>query len=269
MTTRRHRRFRGGNAAAAAALVAGLLAGCGGTPAPSEPAGALGDVTAPAADGGGADDGGAGDGGAGAGGGADVGGDGGGGDGAARDGDAAGGQDDEGVGAAGAPIGEAGGGGAVPSPLTIPLPTDELRGQPFDAGAALLRERIAFACGGTACVDLVKVGERSEPGPGEVCDVITEVRGTRLIDVDGEPRPVVDAVEGGTITVVVGVRCEDVPEGWPTADGAPTDDPAAGTATPPGSDAEPGPDPTWQGTDPGTATAPAATGQVADGVADS
>lgn len=99
---------------------------------------------------------------------------------------------------------------SVGSPLRIPLPTDELSGRNFASGEADLKIGIAFACGGTQCVSVKKVGESTQLAAGEECDKVRRVDGF-LKDPDPPYAPYVIVASGGTISVVVNVRCEDLP----------------------------------------------------------
>jgi len=144
---------------------------------------------------------------------------------------------------------------AVVSPLRIPLPTDELMGRGYASGLEDLQRGIAFACGGTSCVTVIKVGESLQLEPGQTCDTVRRVQGAGR-DPDTH-LPFVDTPVGGTIVVVVNVRCEDAPAEDPAPGPPPVDDPdpaetSAGEAPPP---APPADDPSTQER-PGDGTAP-------------
>lgn len=111
-------------------------------------------------------------------------------------------------------------GGGIGSPLRIPLPLDELRGRDFASGLADLQLGIASACGGEQCVTVQKTGERTELTEGEACDTVSFVEGAQSDPDTFEP--FVQVEEGGTVTVVVNVRCEDddTPPGGETPDGS-------------------------------------------------
>ena len=123
----------------------------------------------------------------------------------------------------------------IVSPLRIPLPTDELMGRPYPSGLEDLKTGIGFACGGTQCVSVLKVGESLVLESDQSCDTIRRVQGAGR---DAEThRPFVDVPSGGTIVVVVNVRCEDVPVGDldpvpPPADGTTSDAPPTDTDDP-------------------------------------
>jgi hypothetical protein len=122
----------------------------------------------------------------------------------------------------------------IGSPLRIPLPLDELQGRDFVSGSSDLRAGIARECGGTQCVSVTKVGESTVLPEGADCDTILFVQDA---DPDTSP-PFVDVARGGTITVVVNVRCEDVPPQPAPAESseAPTSDPGPSDESPAPSD---------------------------------
>ncbi|MFI8595406.1 hypothetical protein ACIGCK_13375 [Microbacterium sp. NPDC078428] len=117
------------------------------------------------------------------------------------------------------------GGIAVGSPLRIPLPTDRLQGRAYESGLADLRAGIAAACGGDQCVTVQKKGESTELEEGATCDTILFVEGAEADPATSDPY--VDTTAGGTVTIVVNVRCEDAPSPVePSEESSPTAPPA-------------------------------------------
>jgi hypothetical protein len=107
------------------------------------------------------------------------------------------------------PAGGAQGGVAAGAPLRIPLPLDELLGRDFDSGIQDLRDNIDEACGGTPCVQIVRVDGEAEGFP---CGTIFEVRGRQFAadpDEEGLDRPYVEVARGGSITLLVQSQCEE------------------------------------------------------------
>jgi len=125
---------------------------------------------------------------------------------------------------------------SIASPLRIPLPTDQLQGDVYSSGLPRLKVKIARACGGFQCVSVAKVGDSTALEPGQICDTIVDVR-DKVFDATVN-RAIVSVRPGGTITIVVNARCEDVPPGSPPPETSPaeptgeptsSDDPAGST----------------------------------------
>jgi len=128
---------------------------------------------------------------------------------------------------------------SIASPLRIPLPTDQLQGDVYASGLPRLKAKIAGACGGSQCVSVAKVGEGSALEVGQLCDTILRVEDKDFDEKANEA--FVKVLPGGTITIVVNVRCEDLPPTSPptgtsttdsTGASLPTDDPSRSSAEP-------------------------------------
>jgi hypothetical protein len=95
---------------------------------------------------------------------------------------------------------------AKSSPVRIPLPINTISGHDFASRRGDLEARIRQACGGELCVRMRKVGTASTLEEGDRCDIIDTVD-----DVIDSDRPYVEIERGGELTVLVNVRCEDLP----------------------------------------------------------
>lgn len=131
-------------------------------------------------------------------------------------------EEDRDDGAPGAPVGPAGEEEALPSPVRIPLPADELMGSVVADRRAQLEEEITTACGGDRCIGITTVGAGEPDDGSEPCDTVREVEGVSYVG--DELAPYVEVPRGGAMVLVVNVRCEDVPP--------PTTPSTAGTTEP-------------------------------------
>jgi hypothetical protein len=121
--------------------------------------------------------------------------------------------------------GESSGPGAIGSPLRIPLPTDELGGFVFADRIGDVQQAIAFVCGGAQCVSVARVGLSTSLDEGESCDTIRQIQGVQKDP--PEFLPYVLIAPGGTLTLVVNVRCEDVPSPAPAPPPPPAPEPGS------------------------------------------
>lgn len=133
------------------------------------------------------------------------------------------------------------------SPLRIPLPADTLSGRLLADAEAQLADLIADACGGDQCISVRTEPRGSlDPNGRSGCETyVVSVPGSVGETTDQGSLPVLYVPRGGTITLVVELRCTE------TSGGTPTD--TAPSATPDGNgSAEPetNPSPTSTATGP-------------------
>lgn len=94
---------------------------------------------------------------------------------------------------------------ALPSPLRIPLPTDELFGRPTDSAVADLTAAIGTACGGSQCISIVT--SLDETDDGWPCGSVRRIEGVQREDTAEGTLSFVEVERGGTITLVLSGPC--------------------------------------------------------------
>ena len=112
--------------------------------------------------------------------------------------------------AAGSPVGNPGLGAALPSPIKVPLPTNEVTGRKFEEAVELLRKPIATACGAGQCVTVRRQLDTNFDAPltTTTCDVVTSVVGAEGVGAT----QTVGVERGGSLLLGVSPDCSDVPK---------------------------------------------------------
>jgi hypothetical protein len=122
--------------------------------------------------------------------------------------------------AAGSPVGKPGVGTALPSPIKVPLPTNEVIGKRFDEAVALLRGPIAAACGNGQCVTVKRIAN-PDFDPVQLTEFTCD-RVTTVVDAEGVGETQTVSVErGGSLVLAFAPPCTDIPAAPASDEGEP------------------------------------------------
>ena len=120
--------------------------------------------------------------------------------------------------APGSPVGGSGDKPALPSPIRVPLPTQNVSGAKFEIAVDRLREPITQACGGQGCITVGRVVDSdfdTTQLDTNSCDTVRSVVGAEGVF----PEQTATVERGGTLQLLVAPSCDSLPP--PPAGGAP------------------------------------------------
>jgi hypothetical protein len=116
--------------------------------------------------------------------------------------------------APGSPVGSSGGKPALPSPIRVPLPTDELTKYRFSAAVDQLRKPIDEACGGVQRITVESVVDTDFDVSQLTVDSCEKVQS--VVDAEGVfPNQTITVERGGILQLRVAPSCDSVPPAPP------------------------------------------------------